>query len=168
MVCVCNRLSVREACMNYDVVVFQPRTLTPLYLGSISYHYTFKIGLPPHLFLPFSVSFFYLLLITSSPYLAIHHQSPLFFHLLPTSSLGAERCLPERFLHPQTTSLCHLSLHPAPHVCVYRRFPWRCAPPFAALGLHPSPCHTLGGSPVAGPSAPLCSCLSLPEISSKS
>ena len=69
---------------------------------------------------------------------------------------------------PPPASLRHSSLCPAPHACVSRRFLCRFVSPFVSFGLNPGPCKTLGGLPVAGPSAPLCSCLALPEVSSKS
>ena len=69
--------------LNYEVVVFQPQTVTPLHLVSVSYRYTFKLGLLPNLFLPFYRSFFSLLLPTVSPSLSVHCQSPLFFTRSP-------------------------------------------------------------------------------------
>ena len=47
----CNRPPVRDVCPNHEMVLFQPHTVTPPYLGSVAYRYTFKLGLPPHLFL---------------------------------------------------------------------------------------------------------------------
>ena len=41
-VCVCNRPPVCEVCFNYEVVVFQPRKVTPLHLGSIAIVYRFS------------------------------------------------------------------------------------------------------------------------------
>ena len=41
-------------------------------------------------------------------------------------------------------------------------------PPFVTLGLHLGPYQPLGGWTGAGPSAPLCTCLALPEVSYKS
>ena len=35
-VCVCNRPLVREVCTNDEVVMFQPRAVTPPYLGSVA------------------------------------------------------------------------------------------------------------------------------------
>ena len=71
-VCVCNRLPVQQVCTNYEVVVFQPRTVTPPYLGSFAYCYTFKLGLPPHLFLPFYGELFSLLFPTASASVVVH------------------------------------------------------------------------------------------------
>ena len=118
----CNRPPVREVCPNYEVVVFQPQIVTPLHLRSVAYHCTFKLGLPPHLFLLFSESFFSLLLPTTSPSIAIHWWSPLCFHPLPTSSLGLKRCLLVHHPHPPPASIRRSSLRPAPCalcLCLY-------------------------------------------------
>ena len=73
-------------CPNYEVVVFQPWTVTPPYLGTIAYCYTFKLGLPSHLFiLPFSGLLFSFLRPTASPSVVVHRQIALTFHPLPTS-----------------------------------------------------------------------------------
>ena len=69
---------------------------------------------------------------------------------------------------PAPASLRRSSLRPMPRACVCRHFPCRFDPPFSYLGLQPSPCQPLGGLTVAGPSASLCPCLSLPESSSTS
>ena len=63
---------MRGVCAKYEVVVFQPWAVTPPHLGYVAYRYTFKLGLPPHLFvLPFYGSFF-------SPYfLPPPHPQPL-------------------------------------------------------------------------------------------
>ena len=47
----CNRPPVREVCPNYDLVVFQPRTVNLPHIGSVAYCYTFKLGLPHQRFL---------------------------------------------------------------------------------------------------------------------
>ena len=165
---------MRVVCPNYDVVVFQPLTVTPPHLDSVAYCYTFKLGLPSHLSLPFYGSFF-LLLLTASPSVSVYCLSLLSFHPLPTSSPGAKRHPPGRFphpppstCHPPPTSLCRSSLRPAPCACVYRCFLLQCAPPFPTLGLQPGPYHPLGGLHVVGSSTPLCTCFNLPELSSKS
>ena len=54
-----------------------------LQLDSVEYHWTFKIGLPPHLFLPFYGSFTPLLLITASPFITVHRRRYLFFTRSP-------------------------------------------------------------------------------------
>ena len=55
VLCVCVREftwpPVRAVCPNYEVVVFQPLTVTPPHLGSVAI-VTVKLPLPPHLFLP--------------------------------------------------------------------------------------------------------------------
>ena len=66
-------------------------------------------------------------------------------HSLLTSSPGVNLCLPGRCLHPPPSSLCRLSLRPAPCACICRRFPWLCTPPFPVLGMCPGSCQTLGG-----------------------
>ena len=101
---------------------------------------------------------------TASLYVAVPHQSPLVFHLLPTYYPGAKLRLPGRIPPLTPASLRRSSLLPAPHAWFSFRFLWRWDPPFSVLGLHPGPCQTLGVSPVASPSAPLCSWLSLPKV----
>ena len=109
-----NRPPVREMYPNYEVVVFQPWTVTPPHLGYVAYCYNFKLGPPQHLFLlPFSGLFSSLLCRTASPSIDFHLWSPLIFHPLPTSSPGAKRRPPGRHLHPQPASLCCSSLIPA-------------------------------------------------------
>ena len=44
--------TVREACTNYEVVVFQPQTVIPPQLGSVA-TVTLKLSFLPYLFLPF-------------------------------------------------------------------------------------------------------------------
>ena len=95
--------------------------VTAPYLGSIDYRYTFKLGLLPYLFLPFSVLLFYLLLPTASPYVAFHFQRTFFFHPLSTSSTGEKCRLPGFSLHLTPTSLCCSFLRPAPRACVCSR-----------------------------------------------
>ena len=74
---------------------------------------------------------------------------------------------PGRCLYLPPTNLLRSFLCLAPHACNYHRFLCRCAPPFAALGLHWGPCQPLRGSPVAGPSVPLCTFFALPDFSSE-
>ena len=50
-VCVCNQPPVCEMCPNYEVVVLKPWTVTPTHLCYVAYHYTFKLAIPPQLFL---------------------------------------------------------------------------------------------------------------------
>ena len=88
-VCVYNRPPLCEIYPNYEVVVFQPQTVTPTPLGYVAHGYTFKLDLPPHLFLLFYGSFFYLPIPTASPSVVVRRQCPLLFHLLFTFSLGA-------------------------------------------------------------------------------
>ena len=165
----CNRPPVREVCLNYEVVIFQPRTVTPPHLGSVAYRYTFKLGLPPHLFLPpFSGSLFSLLRPAPSLYVAVHRWIPPIFHPLHTSSYGLKRHPPGRLRHPPPASLRRFSLQPAPRACVCHRLPWRCDRPFSTIGLHPCPCQPLVGLPVAVHSAPLYPCLAILEFSSES
>ena len=114
----CDQTPVHEVCPNYEVGVFQYRTVTPPYLGSIDYCYTFKLGLLPYLFLPFPILLFYLLLPNASPYVAFNRQRNLFFHPLPTSSTGAKCRLPGCRLRLPPASLCCSFLRPAPRACV--------------------------------------------------
>ena len=149
----CNRPRVREVFPNHDVVVFQPRTVTPLHLGSVSYRYTFKLGLSPQLFLlQFYGSFFSLLRPTAYPYVAVHSWSPPTFHFLSTSSTGAKRRPPGRCPHPAPARFRRSSLCPASRDCIYHHFPWWYAPPLPILaytqvlvspwGAHPLRVHT--------------------------
>ena len=108
---------VREVCLNYEVVFFQPWTVNPTHLGSVAYRYTFNVGLLPHLFPLFSGSFFFLLLPPASPCLAIHHQRPLFFRPLPTSSPGVKCCPHGHRLYPPPATDQPPPLFPAPHDC---------------------------------------------------
>ena len=152
---------------NYEVVIFQPWTVTLPHLGYIAYRYTFKLGLPSHLFLlSFSGSFFsplsYRLPIRSYSLSKPSHYSPA-PHLLTWCKAPPTWTLP-------VSSTCQpppIVPTPAPCACVCRRFPLRCAPSFVSLWLHPCPCQPLGGLPVMIPSAPLCPCLALPELSSE-
>ena len=63
---------VREVCPNYDVVVFQPRTLTTPHLGSRRLKLNINIALLPHIFL---LSFMDHLFPTLSYRLPIHSRS---------------------------------------------------------------------------------------------
>ena len=49
-VVVVNRTQVRDVCLNVEVVVFQPRTVTSPHLGYVDFRYTLKLTFPPHLF----------------------------------------------------------------------------------------------------------------------
>ena len=69
--CVCNWSPVREVFTNYEVVVFQPRTVTPPHLGSAAI-VTLKLSLPPHLFL----LFFWIFLLPPPSYLPPIHSRP--------------------------------------------------------------------------------------------
>ena len=161
--CCCYSPPCREVCMDYEVALFQLKTLTTPYLGSAANRYTFKLGLLPDLFiLPFLDLPSPPLFPTASPSMAVHCQSLIVFNFLPTSSPGAKRRPPGHFTPPLPVSLCRSSLRLVMHACVCRRFPCCCVHPFASLGMHSGPCQPLGGSPIAGPSAPLCTSLSLP------
>ena len=99
----CNRTPVREVCPNYEVVLFQPRTVNPPYLGYVDYCYTFKLGLPPHLFLLLFYGFFVSpRFLTSSPSIYVHRLSPLVFTRsplpLPVRSAAHRESLVEEFL----------------------------------------------------------------------
>ena len=74
---------------------------------------------------------------------------------------------PGRCPHLPYTSVWHSSLRPVPRACVCRRFLCRCNAPFDVFFLQAGTCQPQGVSPVAGPSAHLCTCLSLPEFSSE-
>ena len=170
VVVVVNWPPLGEVCPNYEVVEFQPRTVTPPHIGSVDFRYILIQPFRPPVSSPVFWIVCFPLFPTASPYVAIHPQRPLFFHRLPTSSPGV-KCHPpgsrlHPYPHPPPTSLRHSSLRPAPHACVCRRFLWCWAPPFSAHGLNPGHCQPLGGSPVTGPSVPMCPCLELHEFSS--
>ena len=112
-VSVCNRPQVREECPNYEVVVFQPQTVTPTQLGSVAYCYIFKLGISPHLFLTLSVSLFYLLLSTASPSVAVHLLRPLFFTRSPPP-------LPARSAAQMDVAYTHLPPSSAACTCAAR------------------------------------------------
>ena len=44
VMCVCNRPPVRELCPNYDVMVFEPCTVTLPHLGSVAIIANLSIG----------------------------------------------------------------------------------------------------------------------------
>ena len=85
-VCVCVRVCnwplVRGVCPNYEVVVLQTQTVTPLHLGSVAI-VTLILALPSHLFLHFYGYLFCLLLPTSPPSVVFHCQSLILFALAP-------------------------------------------------------------------------------------
>ena len=87
--CVCNRPLVRYICPDYELVVFQPWTVTPPHLGSVYFCYTFKLGLLPHLFLQFPRLLFSWLFTTASPSVAVHRQRPLFYGNSKTVLVGS-------------------------------------------------------------------------------
>ena len=68
---------VREVCTNYEVVVFQPRTLNPPHLGYLCLTLQFNIALPPHLFLLLFLDHSFSLVTTASPSVAVHCRIPL-------------------------------------------------------------------------------------------
>ena len=88
-VCMCYRPPVRAVCSNHEVVVFQPRTVTDPYLGSVA-NITTIIALMPHLFQPCSGSL--------SPPLDLSPIAPPYF---------THRCHFFLSLHP---------LYPTPHL----------------------------------------------------
>ena len=144
------------------MVVFRPRTLTTLKLGSSCLAVYFNLALPPHLFLFYCFWIVrFPLFPNAPPYAAIRHRSPLVSPEPQGRPHGSQPHLP-------STSLRRSSLCLDPHACICHRFPCRCSPPFVALGMPSNPSHTLGGLPVAGTSASLCPCLALPNFSSKS
>ena len=144
-------------------MVFKPWTETPLYLGTINI-VTPELALPPHLFLRFVCIFplpptLYLLPIRNRSLLK---YCPFCTHSPPPLPAQSVTQLDVAHTgHPPACSAC---------LCVLRRIPassavlCECAPPLATLGLIPGTCNILGGLPVAGPSAPLLSCLALLEF----
>ena len=161
---------VRDLCPNYEVVIFQPRTVTPPHIGSRLLFLHSNLALPYHLFLllPLDFSFpplFYRLPIHSRSFLKLSRitRSPPPLMVQSAAHLGAARTC-----HPPPASTRRLSLQPALCACIWLRFPFGWALPFATLGLHPGPNQPLGGSPVSITSTPLCPCLALPKFSSES
>ena len=151
-------------------MVFQPRTLTTPHLGSRRLTLYYNLSLPPNLFILLFLDHLFSPLSYRLPIRSLSLSKPSHFTQspppLPVQSAAHLGVALTR--HPPVyTSLRRSSLCPFPHACVFRLFPCRCAPPFVTLGLHPGPCQPLGISPIAGTSASMCPCLSLPELSSK-
>ena len=111
-----------EVFPNYEMVMFQPRTVTPPHLGSIAI-VTLKLALPPNLFLPFVWIF---LLSPPSyrpapPSVAVHRQSPLSFSPTPVEKRRPYGLRP----HPPLSSLV-LSIHCIMLLRLLLKFyPWR-------------------------------------------
>ena len=136
---------VLEVCQNYEVEVFQPRTLTPSHLGSCCLWLTLLIyPLYPTFFFYHFLIFISPLFSTAPPICSRSPSDPYCLNPLPTSSTNATRHPHGHRPYLPPSSLRHSFLRPAPCACVYRCLPWRFAPPFAALGLHPSNCQPLG------------------------
>ena len=164
MLLLCFRSPVREVFLKYEVLVFQPCTVTPPHLGYLCLTLHFNIALLP---LPFLFSFpdllssplSYLLPILSC---SLSNISRFIRSPPPLPVQSASHLDVARTRHPPDSAACPC----APHhmnasAAVY------CAgtlPTFTALGLHPGPYHPLGGSPVAGPSAPLFPFLASPKL----
>ena len=66
------RPPVREVCLNYEVVVFQPCTLTPLHLVYRHLKLHFNVSLPPHFFFYFFWIIRFPLVPTASPSITFH------------------------------------------------------------------------------------------------
>ena len=113
-----SRPPVCEVCPNYEVVVFQPCTVTPPHLGSCCLLLNFKT-IPPAPTFSSAVLWivFFSIFPTASPSVSVQCQSPLVFHPLPTSSPRTKRRPPGLFPHPPPESLPQSSLHPAPRAC---------------------------------------------------
>ena len=112
--CACNRPPVREACHNYEVVVFQPQTVTPPHLGSVSISYNIYIySSQPTLFYHFSGSSFSFIHPTAPPSSAVHCQIPLSFCIRSPPSLPAQSAAHLDFSltpHPPASAACLCAL----------------------------------------------------------
>ena len=115
-----------EVFPNYELVVFQPHTLTTMHLGSGNYHRTLIQSFRPNFFLYFSGSLF------SSFLLPPPHPQPLVIESLSIRlshnfSPDAKR-RPNLIWPPPDPFTCHpLPLFPAPRVA------YLCLPPFPVL-----------------------------------
>ena len=153
---------VHVACLNIEVLVFQPRTGTAMNLGSVD-NYTFYSNYPaPTFSTNFLDIFISPLYPNAPPSLAFFVVAPLCCNQSP-SPPGSKHRPPVSRLHPPAIILHRSSMRPVPYACVCHRFPLLCASPLSPLGLIPGPCQPLGGSPVAGPYTPLFPCLALPD-----
>ena len=86
--CLCHRPPVHAVCLNHEVVVFQPRTVTAPDLVSVSNAYTYSSLLPPHLFQPCSGYPFL------PPPVPISYRPPIFHPSTPLLSLSLHLLLP--------------------------------------------------------------------------
>ena len=96
IVVVFNRPTVREVCPEYDMVEFQPRTLTLPYLGSVAFHYILIYPLRPKTISPFFWIIPSPIFPTDSPSVAILPLRPLVFHPPHIASPGENRRPPRR------------------------------------------------------------------------
>ena len=102
----CNWPPVHEVCPNFEVVVFQPRIVTPPHLGTVAIVTKF-ISSPPAP--PDSTIFLYISfpssILTPPPSISRSSSYPShFLYLLPASSPGTKRCPPGRHPHPPTAT----------------------------------------------------------------
>ena len=134
------RTPVHEDCPNYEVVVFQPRTLPTTHLGSVAYCYS--------LIYPFRPTFFFSSF-TDRSFPPIYYLFPIRSRssLKPSQFSPAPHLLYRCEAPPTWTSSAPaarlpLPLVPAPYDACLHLLPLPCrfAPPFAALGLHPGLC----------------------------
>ena len=163
-VCLCNRPPVIEVYLNYEVVLFQPWTVTPPHLGSVA---IVKILLsffpaPPDSTIFLGRSFPSSILPTPTSE-AIHRRSTISVCTRSPPPLPARSAA-----HMEIACTCH-PLATNAHICAPRRMPASAAvscecvpPPFAVLGLHPGPFHPLEGVHLLWvPTSTLCPRLSL-------
>ena len=126
----CNWPQVCEVCLNYEVVVFQPRTVTPPHLGSVA-NVTNFIFIPPAppdstVFLDYSCLYSILTPTTTSS--SSSNPSHCLYTLSTSSPFVKRRPLGRR-PRPPPASLRSLSMRPAPHAYVYHLFLLLHAPP---------------------------------------
>ena len=123
----------------------------------------FILTLPPNLYQPILWIYSFTPLYTTAPTISIVRiHSPSLLHPIPTSSTRAKRRPPGRRPHPPPARLLRSSIHPVLRACVCRHAMWLWALTICHPFSFPGPCQPNGGSPVLGPSAPLCPCLYLP------
>ena len=101
--CVCNWPPFSEVCPNYEVVMFQPWTVTPPCLGYVAIVTYIISSHPSPSVSTFSGYLFSLLNPTAPPSASVHRHSPLsVLHPIPNSSSGA-KCRPPGCYPPPTT-----------------------------------------------------------------
>ena len=165
----CNWPPVNEVCLNHEVVVFQPCTVTPPHLGSIAIVTTFiySPSAPPDSTI-FLYHYFPSSILPLPPSSAVHRciPIPICTHSPPLPERSAAHLDVDRNRHLPASAAC---------LCVPLRVPSSdavsryCAPPpFPPLDCAQLPVSPWWVIPDRFLPSPLIPCLSLPEFSSES